>query len=84
VPVVEIHPHAVGRAPERGITGEEIIETVLTGESSPAKFGRMSFRKTFRYDRSWRGHRYPNKEVEAIAVEIAGGWLVLTAIYRYF
>jgi dethiobiotin synthetase len=84
MPRVEIHPHAVGRSPERGISEEEIVQTVLTGQSSPAKFGRTSFRQTFRYDRVWRGCRYANKEVEAIAVEIAGGWLVLTAISRYF
>ena len=35
------------------------------------------------YLAAWRGHQYANKEVEAIAVEISGGWLVLTAIARY-
>ena len=84
MPVVEIHPHAIGRGPERGITEGEIIETVLTGQSAPAKFGRMSFRKTFLYRGVWRGREYASKEVEAIAVEITGGWLVLTAISRYF
>jgi len=84
MPLVEIHPHALGRAPERGIAEEEVVETVLTGQSSPAKFGRTSFRKTFQYDRTWRGRRYANKEVEAIAVELTGGWLVLTVIARYF
>ena len=84
MPLVEIHPHAVGRGPERGIAEGEIVETVLAGESSPAKFGRRSFRKTFPYGAMWRERHYANKEVEAIAVEIAGGWLVLTAIARYF
>ena len=84
MPLIEIHPHARERAPERGISEGEIIETVLNGESYPAKFRRMGFRKTFGYDRIWRGRYYASKEVEAIAVEIAGGWLVLTAIARYF
>ena len=44
----------------------------------------MGFRKVFGYNGTWRGRRYANKEVEAIAVEISGGWLVLTAIARYF
>jgi len=55
-----------------------------TGESYPVKFGRMGFRKTFEYDRIWRGRRYANKEVEAIAVKISEGWLVLTVITRFF
>jgi len=84
MPLVELHPHVHERAPERGATEEEIVETVLTGESFPAKFGRMGFRKTFVYGHMWRGRRYANKEVEAIAVEIPGGWLVLTVITRYF
>jgi hypothetical protein len=83
-PSVDIHPHAVGRAPERGISEDEIIQTVLAGSSSPAKFGRTSFRHTFAYGAVWRGRRYDNKEVEAIAVKTADGWLVLTAISRYF
>jgi hypothetical protein len=84
MPLVEIHPHASERAPERGVSEEEIVETVRTGESFPVKFGRMGFRKTFVYDRIWRERRYANKEVEAIAVEISDGWLVLTVIARYF
>jgi hypothetical protein len=44
----------------------------------------MGFRKILGYNAIWRGRRYANKEVEAIAVEISGGWLVLTAIARYF
>jgi hypothetical protein len=43
MPIVEIHPHARERAPERGVSEEEIVETVRTGESFPAKFGRMGF-----------------------------------------
>lgn len=82
--IVEIHPHARGRAPERGIAEQEVVDTVLTGESYPVKFGRMGFRKVFGYNGIWRGNRYAHKEVEAIAVEIAGGWLVLTVIARYF
>jgi hypothetical protein len=84
MPLVELHPHARERAPERGATEAEIIETVLTGESFTAKFGRMGFRKTFVYGRVWRGCRYASKEIEAIAVEVSGGWLVLTVITRYF
>jgi hypothetical protein len=70
--------------PERGAAESEIVETVLTGEKYPVKFGRIGFRKTFRYDGVWRGRRYAHKEIEAIAVEIEDGWLVLTVMARYF
>jgi len=81
--LVELHPHARERASERETTEEEIVETVRTGESYPVKFGRMGFRKTFKYARIWRGRRHANKEVEAIAVKISEGWLVLTVITRF-
>jgi hypothetical protein len=84
MPRIELHPHAIGRMPERGATETEIVDTVVTGEKYPVKFGRMGFRKTFSYNAVWRGRLYAHKEIEAIAVEIPNGWLVLTAITRYF
>ena len=81
---IELHPHAQLRLGERGATEEEIIATVLNGESFPVKFGRAGFRRTFPYGGIWRGRRYDNKEVEAIAVKKPDGWLVLTVITRYF
>jgi hypothetical protein len=44
---VRLHPHARDRALLRGATEEEVIETVRTGESFPAKFGRTGFRRNF-------------------------------------
>ena len=81
---VELHPHTRERAPERGVTEDEIISTVLTGERFPAKFGRVGFRRNFAFDSVWRGRRYATKEVEAYAVEKPDHWLVITVIARYF
>ena len=81
---VELHPHASERLNERGATPAEVIDTVLHGERFPAKFNRMGFRKVFVYNEIWRDRTYSHKEVEAIAVEIPSGVLVLTVIIRYF
>ena len=81
---VEIHPHARGRAPERGATEDEIISTVLAGERFPAKFGRVGFRRNFVFGRIWRGRRYATKQIEAYAVEKPDHWLVITVIAKYF
>jgi hypothetical protein len=54
---VRLHPHARDRAALRGATEEEIIETVLTGEPFPAKFGRSGFRRNFAYNALWRGRQ---------------------------
>ena len=81
---VELHPHASERLAERGATPAEVIDTVLYGERFAAKFNRVGFRKVFVYSGTWRGRTYGHKEVEAIAVNIPTGLLVLTVITRYF
>jgi len=81
---VELHPHASERLSERGATVAEVIDTVLYGERFQAKFNRIGFRKVFIYNATWRDRIYDHKEVEAIAVEIPTGMLVLTVITRYF
>lgn len=81
---VRLHPHARTRLIERGATEQEVVETVRRGERSPAKFGRTGFRRNFGYNRDWRGKVYATKQVEAIAVRQAKGWLVLTVLTRFF
>jgi hypothetical protein len=80
---VRLHPHALDRLIERGVTREEVVATVEAGERFRAKFGRTGFRRNFAFDGEWRGRRYAVKQVEAYAVE-EDGWLVITVIVKYF
>jgi hypothetical protein len=80
---IRLHPHARERLAERGTTEAEVLATVKEGERFPAKLGRTGFRRNFTFDEEWRGRRYATKQVEAYAVE-ENGWLVITAIVRYF
>jgi hypothetical protein len=81
---VELHPHARERAQERGVTISEIVDTVNAGERRSAKHGRTAFRRNFAFGGLWRGRRYATKQVEAIAVEDGGRWLVITVIAKYY
>ena len=81
---VELHPHARERLLERGATEAEVVQTVLSGERFPAKFGRTGFRHNFAFDGQWRGRPYATKQVEAYAVHEEGRWLVITVITKYF
>ena len=47
---VSIHPHAQARLVERGATVQEVIETVEQGQSSPAKFDRTQFHRSFAFN----------------------------------
>jgi hypothetical protein len=69
---------------ERGASMDEVIRTVIEGETFPAKYGRSGFRRNFTFDAVWRGRHYETKQVEAVAVEEDGDWLVLTVITKYF
>jgi hypothetical protein len=81
---VELHPHVRARADERGATEAEIIATVTDGERSPARFGRTSFRRNFSFAGIWRDRQYATKQLEAMAIEESGRWLVITVLVKYF
>jgi hypothetical protein len=69
---------------ERGATENEVRATVSKGKRSPAKFGRMSFKRNFSFRGLWRGKHYLSKQVEAFAAREKGYWLVISVITRYF
>ena len=63
---------------------EEVILAVEAGEQFEAKFGRVGFRRNIRFGKRWRGKRYQFKQVEAYAVRLDDGWLVISVVTRYF
>ncbi len=69
---------------ERGATENEIVATVESGETFPAKFGRTGFRRNFHFDSVWRNRQYSTKQIEAIVVKENNDWIVVTVITRYF
>jgi hypothetical protein len=81
---IRIHTHAFERMIERGATEAEVISTILQGERFPAKFGRLGFRRNFKYEGTWRGRWRVNKQLEAYAVPQGDDWLVITVIVRYY
>ena len=81
---VRLHPHARERLTERGASLTEVIATVEKGETFPAKFGRVGFRRNFPYNAQWRGKNYATKQVEAIAVPEGEDWPVITVMVRFY
>lgn len=81
---VDIHPHALQRAKERGADDEEIKDTVKSGEEFPVKFGRTGFRKNFLYNNKWNGKYYATKQIECYCVKELNKWLVITILVKYF
>jgi hypothetical protein len=48
--MIEIDPHTAERAEERGTNKEEIIETINTGFSIPARYGRKGKAKIYDFN----------------------------------
>lgn len=81
---IRIHPHAAQRIRERGTTVARVRETVLLGRKSPAKFGRVVFRRVFDVRGTWNGKPFAKQQIDAFAATIPSGWLVVTIIVKYF
>ncbi len=82
--MVRLHPHAKERLSERGASEQEVISTVESGETFPAKYGRTGFRRNFSFGGTWQGKYYETKQIEAYAVKEVNDWIVITIITRYF
>ncbi|MCK4763433.1 MAG: DUF4258 domain-containing protein [Candidatus Aminicenantes bacterium] len=81
---IKIHPHAAERMKERGTNEEEVSITIETGESFPAKFDRTGFRRNFSFNGTWNKKKYNTKQVEVIAVNEDGDWIIVTTLVKYF
>jgi len=66
---VKIIDHALERATQRGASADEVKETIRSGQSSKAKYDRITFTRVFEYDDYWKGSFYRQKMVKVICVE---------------
>ena len=68
----------------RGVSEDEVIETIREGETFQAKYKRTGFRRNFIFLGIWQGKRYAAKQVEIYAVVEENEWLVISVISKYF
>ena len=68
---------------ERGISEEEIDETVKAGERTGRQGHRQVRRHVFTSGYEREGLRFPHKEVAVVYVEEGGETIILTCIARY-
>ncbi len=81
--MVQLSPHALLRARERGTTREEIEAVLASGHPVPAKQGRSCMRKLFQVDEILQGRRYSQKTVEVYHV-VEGDVIVGVTVYVFF
>lgn len=61
---IQIDPHTLERAEERGTNEEEIQDVINTGFPVPAKYGRMGRAKIYDFRQNRHGTYYEQKRVE--------------------
>jgi len=61
---IQVDPHALERAEERGTNEDEIKDVINTGFSIPAKYGRTGKAKVYEFKQNLLNKYYEEKRVE--------------------
>lgn len=61
---IQIDPHTLKRATERGTNEAEIRDVIHSGLPVPAKYGRKGKAKVFKFEQERHGKHYEQKRVE--------------------
>jgi hypothetical protein len=84
---INIIPHAQDRMDERDASEEEVKQTMLKGNRTPANRGRINFELSFIYNKVRNGTFYKNKTVKITAENInktANEWKVITVLTKFY
>jgi len=80
---IQIDPHTLERAEERGTNEQEIIDVLTTGFPIPAKYGRLGKAKVYEYKQKRHGKYYEHKRVEVIYV-VERGVIITVTVYVFY
>ncbi len=80
---VQIDPHTLERAEERGTNAEEIADVINTGLPILAKHGRAGRAKVYAFGQERHGKYYEQKRVEVICA-IERGVAITVTVYVFY
>jgi len=81
---VRLSGHARSQLTRRGVSENEVIETIRTSPWEPAELERLECHKDFYYGDKWNNKFYETKQVRPIFVEEADEIVVVTVYSYYF
>ncbi len=76
--------HAKEQMVERGVSEQEVAESIRKGDRFSAKHGRIAYRYNFQYNSLWGKKFYHIKQVMPITKEETKEIIVVTAYTFYF
>jgi len=80
---IQIDPHTLERAEERGTNEEEIKDVILTGFLIPAKYGRIGKAKVYEFKQKRHNKYYEQKRIEVFYL-IEGEKIVAVTVYVFY
>lgn len=80
---IQIDPHTLKRAEERGKNEKEIKDVLRTGKPIEAKRERLGKSKVYRYDQVRRGKFYEQRRVEVIYT-MQADQVVTVTVYVFY
>ncbi|MDD2717697.1 MAG: DUF4258 domain-containing protein [Candidatus Wallbacteria bacterium] len=80
---IQIDPHTLERASERGVSESEIKDTILNGKEIQAKYGRLGNFKIFSYNKSRHGRHYQHKKVEVFFI-VKDDTAITVTVYAFY
>lgn len=80
---IQIDPHTLERAEERGTNENEIRDVVYTGFAIPAKYGRMGKAKVYEFKQMRLDKYYEQKRVE-VFYTIEGDKIITVTVYVFY
>ena len=80
---IQIDPHTLERAEERGTNGEEIRDVINTGIEITARHGRIAKAKTYDFKQKRHGQYYEQKRVE-VFYTVERDVIVTVTVYVFY
>lgn len=81
---IKFTPHAMESLKKRGVSQEEVIETIKEAEHFATKLGRMECEREFCYNGEWHGKYYRTKKVRPVFKEEEDRILIVTVYAFYY
>lgn len=81
---IRLSHHALIQCKERGVSVDEVIETIRNGAWEPAKKNRIQGKQNFQYNDLWLDTFYAIKQVAPVFVEEENELVVITVYSFYF
>jgi hypothetical protein len=80
---IQIDPHTLERAQERGTSKQEIEDVIRTGFPIPGKYGRAGKAKVYNFRRDRQGRYYEQKRVE-VFYATTGDAAITVTVYVFY